>query len=106
MEFLRRLRLIWACFCVANLGVALYLGAPLSALAAVIGMLCFYIKASVATRLTVFWFGYVGIIAYAVIAPRDPQGALAMIGVITAAWAVVAALSWLLAGLRPTQPNR
>lgn len=106
MEFLRRLRLIWACFCVANLGVALYLGAPLMALAAVIGMLCFYAKTSTPARLTVFWFGYVGITAYAVIAPRDPQGALAMVGVITAAWIVVAALAWLLAGLRPTQPNR
>ena len=106
MEFLRRLRFLWACLCALNLAYALYLGAPLSALAAVIGMLCFYAKTSTPARLTVFWFGYVGIIAYAVIAPHDPQGAWAMVGVITTAWAVVAALTWLLAGLRKPQIHR
>lgn len=90
MEIARRARFAWACFCVVNVAVSLYMGMTGFAVAAFVGIFMFYVPTTFG-KFTTFMFGYVGITALT----TGGAPAFMMVG---AAWLVATLVWWLVTG--------
>jgi len=92
MEIARRARFIWACFCAVNVAVSILMGMTGFAIAALIGIVAFYMPTTFG-KFTVFTIGFVGATAF------TTGGAPALM-MVTAAWAVLTLVWWLITGFR------
>ena len=92
MEIARRARFIRACFCAVNVAVSILTGMTGFAIAALVGIVAFYMPAAFG-KFTAFTLGYVGVAAFAT------GGAPALV-MVTAAWAVLTLVWWLITGFR------